>query len=304
MTRQRSVHEILGRLADVEDRFLKSEFLAPVMRGRRIRVRIGDVVCTMRTEPESFEGWGVFRPRSHTVARYVREATLRERRSYLDCLPLVRMLLCRRANGGWLAVPAESGLQFVIEGTPCVRLVESGEAFQTVRVRFDGANFWFDSVESRQDPTLAGWLRDALQKEVPADELQRAGLTSVMRRAYATELERRREKDRVERHDRVESRLRHALQHSGANLQGFVEHADGYRVTWDAGGRRHVSSIDRDDLTVQVAGICLSGEDRKFDRGSLVGVVQEAERSHAVFRVGHDNGGIAENEYWDIHPRV
>lgn len=256
----------------------------------------------MRIEPKSFEGWGVFQTQSHSVARLVRDATLRERRQYLDCLPRVRMVLCQHLEG-WFAIPAEKDSRMHIEGTPPVCLVESGELFQTIWTRFDGATFWFDSLETRQDPTIASWLRDCLADEAPPNELKRSGLTSALRHAYAMELQRRRNVMRVERHDQIETQLRNALSHSGARLHGFVEHADGYRVTWTAGGRRHVSSVDRDSLTVQVAGICLSGEDQKFDLGSLAGVVQEAERSHEVIEVGHENGGMTEDDYFRIHPR-
>lgn len=304
MAVRRLVSDVLSRLAESEDRFLASEFLAPVLCGHRIRVRIDGVVCEMLAEPKSFEGWGVFRPQSHSVAEFVRDATLRERRQYLDCLPLVRMVLCRRAGAsGWLAIPAEQDSRIHIEGTPPVRLVESGELFQTIRTRFDGATFWFDGLETRQDPTLAVWLRESLASEVAADQLKRPGLTRSMRRAYAMELERLKKTNKAERHDRVETQLQRALSHSGARLQGFVEHPDGYRVTWTSGGRRHVSSIDRENLTVQVAGICLNGEDQKFDLGSLVGVIQEAEQFHGVVEVGHENGGMTEDDYFRMHPR-
>ena len=302
MTTRRSVSDVLSRLAESEDRFLANEFLAPALRGHRVRVRIADVICEMRIEPKSFEGWGVFQTQSHSVARLVRDATLRERRQYLDCLPRVRMVLCQHLEG-WFAIPAEKDSRMHIEGTPPVCLVESGELFQTIWTRFDGATFWFDSLETRQDPTIASWLRDCLADEAPPNELKRSGLTSALRHAYAMELQRRRNVMRVERHDQIETQLRNALSHSGARLHGFVEHADGYRVTWTAGGRRHVSSVDRDSLTVQVAGICLSGEDQKFDLGSLAGVVQEAERSHEVIEVGHENGGMTEDDYFRIHPR-
>lgn len=302
MAARRSVTDALARLAESEGRFLQSEVLAPVLSGHPIRVRIEGVVCELRAYPNSFEGWGVFRPQSLSSARLVRKATLRERRSYLECWPLLRMILCRRGKD-WLAIPAESHSRIAVEGTPPVRLIEQGELFQTIRVRFDGMTFWFDGLETRQDPTLAVWLRESLEREIPPDQLQRSGLTPPMRRAYAMELKRREQAVRIERHDRIEGQLRRALDHSGARLHDFAEHADGYRVTWLYDGRRHVSSIDRDDLTVQVAGICLNGEDSNFDLGSLVGVVREAEQHHEVVEIGPANGGMDEEDYFRIHPR-
>lgn len=302
MVVRRSIADVLGRLTESEGRFLESEVLAPVLRGRRIRVRIDGVVCELQVDPNSFEGWGVFQPQSLSSARLIRKATLRERQAYLERWPLLRMILCRRGKD-WFAIPAETHSRIAVEGVPPVRLVEQGELFQTIRVRFDGMTFWFDGLETRQDPTLAVWLRESLESEISPDQLQRSGLTLPMRRAYAMELKRREHAVRVERHDRVEGQLRCALEHSGAQLHGFVEHADGYRVTWLSDGRRHVSSIDREDLTVQVAGICLNGEDSNFDLGSLVGVVREAEQLHEVVEVGHANGGMDEDDYFRIHPR-
>src|SRR4051794_20322752 len=87
--------ELLARLESAEDAFLRSDFLAPVLRGGGgVNVRIAGVRCTLAVEPADFEGFGVFRPASHTLARLVREARMGERLRYIELFPAVRFVLC------------------------------------------------------------------------------------------------------------------------------------------------------------------------------------------------------------------
>ena len=97
--------------------------------------------------------------------------------------------------------------------------------------------------------------------------------------------------------DKTEDRLRDALAHAGAEFRGYVEQPDAYRVEFAVDGRPHVSVVNKADLTVQLAGICLDGADRHFDLGSLAGVLRQADD---VLRIG--DGGMAEAQYWEIHP--
>ena len=100
--------------------------------------------------------------------------------------------------------------------------------------------------------------------------------------------------------DDVAAQLSDTLSHAGAQLVDYLERGDGYRVTYKIGNRSYTSSVNKGDLTVQVAGICLSGEDDKFDLGSLVGVLHESRGD--VPTVGDDTG-MTEEQYWRYHPR-
>jgi hypothetical protein len=293
--------QLFGQLAAAEDRFLKSEFLAPVVRGGEVRVRVAGVVCRLRVSPADFEGWGLFRPVSHTGAQLVRPAELAEQRRYLSLFPLVRLILCTRSDDLWHALAAHRGdRRFRIEGLVPVRLVEESQAFEVVRARFDGANFWFDELEPSRDPATAAWLRQALMQLTDPNLLDRPGLTPEERAAYALHYFQREEVHRQLEAGRIEQRLRAALEHAGAELVDYLQRRDSFRVTYTVGGRQHVSAVRKGDLQVEMAGICLSGQDRHFDLASLVGVLQEAEGG--VLRVGRENQGMEEDNYWHVHP--
>jgi hypothetical protein len=293
MATSRRVHDLLNRLAAAEDRFLQSDFLAPALRGGVVHVRIAGVICRLATEAD-FEGWGVFRPTGPAAARLLRPATLAERRRYLELLPRRLLILCQQERRSWLAWPAHHGP----ESAPVtVRLVEDLERFETVAARFDGVQCWFEGADERGDPAAAAYLRESLRKMTPPEEVRRPGLTAGQRAAYALAHELRRQAER----DRTEDRLRAALAHAGADLGGYLEREDGFRVEFQVDGRRHISVVGKRDLSVQLAGICLSGEDHHFDLQSLVGVLREAD-NEGVLRIGADNEGMDEEQYWRVHP--
>lgn len=300
--RRKPIDALLSQLAAKEQHFLDREFLAPVPRGGEVRVSIGGVLCKIRIEPKDFEGWGIFQPVSHTEALLVRTASLAERRRYLNLFPLVRLIVCRRDGDRWLGCAASFGdRRFSIDGLVPIELPEAVQVFDVIRSRYDGGRFWFDEPDPRHDPGMAVYLRTALAEEVTPEELHRPGLTAEERAAYelnvwqqqADEEEagprrnpahKRRSRNPRQaapsspaETDPVRRRLRENLSHAGARLIEYVEHSDSFRVVYTVGGQQYTSAVDKQDLTVQAAGICLSGEDRKFDLASLVGVLREAD---------------------------
>jgi hypothetical protein len=300
MAKSNPVADAFARLAAAEERFLTSEFLAPVVSGGRVQVRIVGVICSLRIQPGNFTGWGVFRPVSHGEATLVRPAKMAERQRYLELFPLVRLVLIGQHENQWLAVPAHRGdTRFQVAGAIPVRLVEDAQVFEVIGTRFDGAQFWYAGPDPRSDPAAASYLRQELKKFTPPERLQRPGLTAEERAAYALKYELSEEA----RRNREEDRLRGALAHAGAELKDFVERQDVYTVTYTVDGQRHVSAVSKKDLSVQVAGICLSGEDANFDLHSLVGVIREAQGGHGFVRVGDENHDLAEEHYWRVHPR-
>lgn len=324
------VAELLRNLAAREDEFLHGTFLAPGLRQGSVRVRIAGAICRMRIAPADFQGWGVFQPASHMEARLVRTATLAERRRYLDLFPMIRLFVCRRAGNAWYGSAASFGdSRIQLDGLAPIQLAEEVQLFDCVRSRYDGSQFWFDELDMRHDPAASAYLRTALRDGVEPAQLTRRGLTSEERACYElNHWERVRPPDAPQnsqheprrvgrrRHaqpsepleleqdsDPVLGRLRDSLSHAGAQLLDYLERADSFRVRFQVGHREFTSSVDKDDLTIQVAGICLSGEDQKFDLASLVGVLRQAENGGEIVPVGDDNRGIDEEVYWRAHPR-
>jgi hypothetical protein len=289
-----SVRDLIDRFAAAEARFRAGEFLAPAVRGGSVFVRVAGVVCRFAAPPR-FRGWGVFRPAGKRAV-LSRRATLAERQNYLDLFPRRPLIAVRPVERDWLAWPAhQADTRFGPPRIVPVLLAEEVQSFDYIIARFDGAQAWFDRADDRGDPAAAAYLRDALTDMTPPARVDRPRLTAEDRAAYRLAFEAKTEELR----DRTEERLREALGHAGAEYRGHAERGDGFRVEFTVDGQRHVSVVNRSDLTVQLAGICLAGEDRKFDLSSLVGVLRQADDP---LRIGED--GMAEEQYWQIHPAV
>jgi hypothetical protein len=321
---RRGLDESMRSLEAKEKEFLTRDFFAPAVAGGDIRVRIGGVACRIRVEPPGFVGWGIFRPLSHDKAQLVRPASLAERREYLRLFPLVRLILCRRAGDRWFASAASFGDHRVkLDGLAPVMMVDEALQFDTVATRYDGGAFWFDEIDPRRDPGSAAFLREALAARTAPDELDRKGITAEERAAYEVNFwslfraehpaahaekspgahaARGRRRSQPPPTDTVARRLSSDLSHAGAQLIEYLERGDSYRVTYCVDGQRFTSSVNKEDLSVQVAGICLSGEDRLFDLASLVGVLREGGQDQGLVRVGQDRGAIDEDHYWRAHP--
>src|SRR5262245_41034172 len=186
MAKSKKTSDALQRLAEAEQKFLKTEFLAPAIQRGQVHVRIAGVVCQLKIEPSDFEGWGVFAPVSYSEALLVRPAKLSERQSYLKLFPIVRLILAGKEGGLWRAVPAhQADRRFRIEGFVPVLLPEDVQLFDVVHTRFDGCQFWFDCVDPTRDPGAATYLRQSLDAMLPPDQVTRPELTAEERAAYA-----------------------------------------------------------------------------------------------------------------------
>jgi hypothetical protein len=292
-----NARDLLNKMEEAEDRFLRSSFVAPVVRGGGVQVRVAGIVLRLAVTPAEFEGWAVLKPVDQCRARVVAGAKLSQVKEYLAVFPRVRLVLCEKRAAGWWGISAgDADRRFRLEGPVPVLLAEDVQTFDTVRTRWDGTRFLFESRDPGRDPSVPAYLRKSLEARAEPASLVRPTLTPQERMAYEWQHLLAVENLR----DATEERLRQAVAHADGRFESFIERRDHYAVTFLVDGQPHTTTIGKEDLAVMVAGICLSGEDEKFDLASLVGVIREGQNGRIV-RVG-DDGALDVEEYRQAHP--
>ncbi len=271
------IRKILNQLAAQEGKLLDTQFIAPCVRGGKVRTRIGGMIYTFKPQLRNFEGWAIFQPVNETIVAVVDEPNLPQLAEYLQLLVPIRLQLAHVLQGQtWLAYPineSDAKQRTGFAKPVPVHLVTEGSQFEPIVARWDGDSWWFEDIDRRADPMASEELRAALKQLTFPQELRFKGMTPEMRTIY--ELVTRNLKD-FDPKVQDERRLKRALNIGGGELQDFRDRDDYWLVEWTSRtGERHSSAIAKKDLTVMSAGICLSGEDMKFDLQSLVGVVED-----------------------------
>ncbi len=265
--------DLIRRLAGEEKALLSREFLSPVFPSGRVKLRLAGVVVEMNIprRPEGFRpGWFVLRPATPRTAEILRPAPLADVKRYLELFPRARFVAAVLHGSTWLALPAappQKGVQ--VKGLAPVALAPRLALFDTAVARFDGALFLYESTERA---ATAGWLRAQLDAGTAPEALRRRGLVPAEREAYAMQWKLREEMRKPAEQRRLES----ALGAADAQLVRYEARSDRLTVTYLVDGRECTAIVDRGDLTVVSAGICLDGTDREFDLTSLVSVMREA----------------------------
>jgi hypothetical protein len=275
----RRIHALLAQIAAQEKQLLATQFLAPCVKGGKVRTRVAGMVYTFTPNPQKFEGWGIFQSVDEQTATLTAEADLPQIAIYLQHFQTLRLRLAYRLqNQTWLAYPvneADMRQRFKVVKPVPVHLVTEGVAFEQIMTRWHGASCWFEEIDRRADPTIAESLQSALKQLISVEELHFKGITPEMRSLYDLVTQRT---EGFAHPQRDEKRLRQALKLGGGELHQFQDRGDYWTVDWTtADGVRHTSAIAKDDLTVVSSGICLSGRDRDFDLQSLVGVMEDRE---------------------------
>jgi hypothetical protein len=271
---------LFDKLAAEESAFYASEFLSPVLKGCSVRVRISGIIVNFTVQPKKFEGWGIFRILKQKTAKFLREPTLAQKREYFNLYEKFSLIIVRQ--GDTLAgIAANSGDGRIrIQGQVPISLANETRLFDTVDVRWDGVNFWYDSHSNFRSPMMASTLRDLLVAEVAPSKLDVSGMTQEERTAYRIAYDSEVESKK----DRKEERLRDAVVRAGGVFHGYVERGNTYTVEISVDGERYHPVVDTKTLQGVSAGICLSGGDAVFDLQSLVGVFREGQSRSLIHR--------------------
>jgi len=297
------INDLLNKLSAQEKEFLKQDIFSPYIKGgANIIVRLNGVIYRLKTQKFKKDGFGVFRATDANTAKFVRDAEPYEKDEYLGLLPKVELVLVYNV-GRWLAYPSHTNSfkhRFGVEPRlTSVLCADNVEIMDSVEARFDGGNFWFDSIKFGSDVEKIEKLRDRLDKQNYSitDEVS-SGLTPEERKAFEYAVQFHKEAHMTD----IEKRLHNELDKYGAKLDGFTERGDNVSVKWrdSKTNSTYTSVLDKENLNVVVAGICLSGGDKVFDLQSLVGVCRQARNRGHVVHIGQ--GGMSERDYWSIHP--
>lgn len=271
--------KLLAQISNDEAQLRSIQFLAPCVKGGRVRTRVAGLLYTFTAEPQSFEGWGIFQSADQQTANLVEEADLPQIVAYLQQFQTIRLrLACRLQGQTWLAYPvneADMRQRFKRVKPVPVHLVTEGVAFDQIIARSNHYSCWFEEVDRRADPAISETLQAALKQLIPVEDLKFKGMTPEMRSLYDLVAQRT---EGFAQPQQDEKRLRQALKLGGGELAQFQDRGEYWTINWTtADGVRHTSAIAKNDLTVMSSGICLSGRDRDFDLQSLVGVMEDRE---------------------------
>jgi len=261
--------DVLERMLMNEREALGSEVIAPVIRKKKVLIRLQEQVYECHLDRE-FSGWGIFEMHDRGMARFVREAEIWEKDRFAGAFHAYSLILFfRDSTGIWWARDI-SRKRFVK-----VYLVEGEQQFDTVRASFDGTQLWYISPGNVSDIQKAQKLREALADGIPADKLHFivSSLSRLDLELYSLAIKVQKSITELDS-DAAIKRIERALHLGCAEMLGATEQGDGYLVKWKRGTETHSSYVDR-DLSVISAGFCLSGGDNLQDLTTLASLVKQ-----------------------------
>jgi hypothetical protein len=287
--------DLIEKLGEEEKDLLSNrEIFSPYFPGAfQIITRIQGIIYRFKIKKREDVGFGIFRPKNRDFAYMKRKANEDEIAEFLEIVPKVKGILVFKTDT-WYCLPqninAYAKLGFH-DLTP-VYNVENAEAFDYFVGRFVGGNVWFEDLDPNCDFEKVEAIK-AAKKTLP----RVSGLTPEDHMAFELALKNVEEQEALT----LGGRLAMAFEKKGARLESFKElSGNRVEVKWiSKKNQPYTSVVDKRNLNVVCAGICLAGQDTRFDLDSLIGVVAEGERRrhivHGDYRAHY--GADVDEEY-------
>lgn len=256
---------ILQNIIRREQEIIGKEFLAPVLRGGKVKVKVGNIIWECPLESD-FSGWGVFRIQKNRTALFVREAEFWEKEMYLRQFPKLSLVLFfLDPSGIWWARDLKRQ-NYVI-----VYLVEGLLPFDGISAAFDRANYWYIGEDPKTDPRKSEALRNALENDIEPGNLKIPGLKIREHELYEAAFNFKQKNIEFQKSGKAR-KIEKALKLGNAELLDWVELPDGYRVRWKK-GHTTLTSVINSKMSVVSAGLCLAGRDHEQDLTSLASLI-------------------------------
>lgn len=271
----------LDKLISEEKKFFDSEFVSPVVSNSPVGVSIDGVIFYMKILPNRYRGWGIFKPINARNARFVREASVRERQAFVGNLPKLSLMITDvEAKMGTIAI---NDGRFSLSANVPIYLMEDCSIFDVVNVAYNGRIFIYVEHNRRFSPALIRKLREYLNNNVKVENFDdNIGLTTDIKSAYETVLERKLAAIREQEKLSFDSQLHNTAANRGASVVNYVKRGASYTVEYRVNGRTYHTVID-ENMQVENAGFCVSGRDRDFDFGSLISILKEGQRRGVIY---------------------
>ena len=281
------IRNLLNQIAAQEAQLHETQFLAPCVRGGRVRTSVANIIYTFTPQPQDFEGWGIFGPVDEKTAEVVDEPSLPQLAEYLKLLKPMRLRLAHVLQGQtWLAYPVnESDMQQRLGATKPVpvHLVTEASAFEPIIARSDGSAWWFDEIDRRAEPQPAERLREQLRQVTMPENVHFPGMTPEMHTVYELALQQTEEYQLRMQHQRQvrEQRERQRDQRLARRTQREEEHRQQAQAfqpqeqhryyQWETQqSRRHRRNSNNEERRLRDALHMGGGELRDFrDRGDF-----------------------------------
>jgi len=276
------VLNIIEEIGEKEQKITDLEFISPVFYNDTVMTTIDGLIYKFKIKKVN-PGWYKIRPIDYKRAMIVGGADIFEREKYLKCLGKLRLTLAFKQDKVFLAVPDKNNKYQLPpnELLPVLLFDDTVLNFDRVLTRYDGVNLWFESVDMANNPMKSDYLRTSLEKFVDPKRIKYQDLTFEEKLAYTL----RTGFDKIFFENKKESILKSDVEHAGGRFVRFTERSDHYSVTYRVDGEEFISHISKDNKRMVItAGICLSGNDHKFDLKSLITVVREARQRGLIYR--------------------